>query len=145
MYNNLVSYIFSFSFVTVLVAYIIKLPYLLTNNKKLINEYYGINFTKSAVLDVFLFAIYLAISQFFINYFNIDNILYKLLVVTFITIIISGSFFVYFINKNVDNTFFSRWFHAVGYKAIIYDIILITFSYFMYDYLLTISNNKKLV
>ena len=70
MYNNLVSYIFSFSFVTVLVAYIIKLPYLLTNNKKLINEYYGINFTKSAVLDVFLFAIYLAISQFFINYFK---------------------------------------------------------------------------
>ena len=68
MYEHLVSYIFSFTFVTVTVAYILKIPYLLTNNKQLVNEYYGKNFSKSALLDLFLFAIYLGISQIIINY-----------------------------------------------------------------------------
>jgi len=145
MYNNLVSYIFSFAFTTVLLAYIVKLPYLITGNKTLINEYYSKKFVSSAILDIFLFGIYIYISQFFINYFKINNITYKLIAVAITTIIISGSFFIYFINKPSDNTFFSRWFHTVGYKAIVYDVILITFSYMIYNYLLTISINKTLV
>ncbi len=145
MYNNLVSYIFAFAFTTVLLAYVIKVPYLITNNTKLINEYYGKKFVSSAILDVFLFGIYIYISQFFINYFKLNNIFHKLFTVAITTILISGSFFLYFINKPSDNTFFSRWFHTVGYKAIIYDVILITFSYMVYNYLLTISINKTLV
>mgnify|MGYP003985926787 FL=1 len=145
MYEHLVSYIFSFTFVTVTVAYILKIPYLLTNNKQLVNEYYGKNFSKSALLDLFLFAIYLGISQIIINYLNINTTLYKLITVAISTIIISGSFAIYFLSKPVDKSFFSRWFHGVGYKAVVYDIILLTFSYFIYDYLLTISINKTLV
>uniref|UniRef100_A0A6C0BTP9 Uncharacterized protein n=1 Tax=viral metagenome TaxID=1070528 RepID=A0A6C0BTP9_9ZZZZ len=145
MYNYLVSYIFSFTFVTVTIAYILKIPYLLTNNKQLVNEYYGKNFSKSALLDLFLFAIYLGISQLLINYFNVNTILYKLITVAITTIFISGSFALYFLSKPVDKSFFSRWFHAVQYKAVVYDIILLTFSYFIYNYLLTISINKTLI
>jgi len=145
MYDHLVSYIFSFTFVTVTIVYILKIPYLLTNNKQLVNEYYGKNFSKSALLDILLFAIYMGISQLSINYFNINTTLYKLIAVAITTIIISGTFAIYFLSKPVDNSFFSRWFHGVGYKAVVYDIILLTFSYFMYDYLQTISINKTLV
>lgn len=145
MYHYLVSYIFSFTFVTVTIAYILKIPYLLTNNKQLVNEYYAKNFSNSALLDFFLFAIYLGISQFFINYFNVNTILHKLITVAITTIFISGSFAVYFLSKPVDKSFFSRWFHAVQYKAVVYDIILLTFSYFIYNYLLTISINKTLI
>ena len=145
MYDHLVSYIFSFTFVTVTIVYILKIPYLLTNNKQLVNEYYGKNFSKSALLDILLFAIYMGISQLSINYFNINTTLYKLIAVAITTIIISGSFLIYFLSKPVDKSFFSRWFHGVGYKALVYDIILLTFSYFMYDYLQTISINKTLV
>tara|TARA_B100000900_G_scaffold416235_1_gene450377 strand:+ start:3674 stop:4114 length:441 start_codon:yes stop_codon:yes gene_type:complete len=142
--NCLVSFIYAYSFTMVFLVYILKLPTLVTGNTKLVEEYYGQNFNYTFVLDFFLFLIYLSISLFFISYLDIKTFFNKILTVASVTTIISGLFFIYFINTKKTNSFFSRWFHAVSYKAVIYDILLLTFTYTIYQYLYNISKSKTL-
>lgn len=139
-----VSFIYAYSFTMVFLVYILKLPTLVTGNTKLVEEYYAKNFNFTFVLDFFLFLTYLSISLFFIDYFNIKNFFNKVLMVALITTIISGVFFVYFITSKKTDSFFSKWFHAVSYKAVVYDILLLTFTYTIYQYLYKISKSKTL-
>jgi hypothetical protein len=145
MYDNLVSFIFSFSFVTVLIAYIIKLPYLLTGDKNIVNEYYGKNFSKSFILDFFLFGIYTIIAMSVIKLLDITNYYYKVLTVSLVTAIISGAFYIYFITKPKTPDFFSRWFHSANFKAVLYDMVLITTNYIVYTNLLHSATIKKII
>lgn len=141
----LVSFIYAYSFTMVFLVYILNLPTLVTGDTKLVEEYYGKNFNFTFVLDFFLFLIYLSISLFFIDYFDVKKFFYKLLTVIITTIVISGAFFIYFINKPKNNdSFFSRWFHTVTYKSVVYDILLLSFTYVMYQYLYNISLTKSL-
>jgi uncharacterized membrane protein YjjP (DUF1212 family) len=142
--NCLVSFIYAYSFTMVFLVYILKLPTLVTGNTKLVEEYYGQHFNYTFVLDFFLFLIYLSISLFFISYLDIKTFFNKILTVASVTTIISGLFFIYFINTKKTNSFFSRWFHTVSYKAVIYDILLLTFTYTIYQYLYNISISKTL-
>jgi uncharacterized membrane protein YjjP (DUF1212 family) len=141
----LVSFIYAYTFTMVFLVYILKLPILLTGNTSLINEYYGKNFNYTFLLDFVLFIVYLSLSLFFIEIFNIKTFSYKLLTVIITTLLISGAFFIYFLSKpKNNNSFFSRWFHTVTYKAVIYDILLLSFTYIMYQYLYNISISKTL-
>lgn len=140
----LVSFTYAYSFTMVFLVYILKLPTLVTGNTKLVEEYYAKNFNYTFILDFFLFLIYLSISLFFINYLNIKTFFNKILTVASVTTIISGLFFIYFMNTKKTNSFFSRWFHTVTYKAVIYDILLLTFTYIIYTYLYNISKSKTL-
>lgn len=141
----LVSFIYAYSFTMVFLVYILKLPTLVTGDTKLVEEYYGNNFNFTFVLDFFLFLIYLSISLFFVDYFGVKKFFYKLLTVIITTTVISGAFYIYFINKPKNNdSFFSRWFHTVTYKAVVYDILLLSFTYVMYQYLYNISLTKSL-
>lgn len=138
--NCLVSFIYAYAFTMVFLVYILKLPTLVTGNTKLVEEYYGNNFNFTFILDFFLFLIYLSISLFFVDYFSIKKFFYKLITVIITTTVISGAFFIYFINKPKNNdSFFSRWFHTVTYKAVLYDILLLSFTYVIYQYLYNIS------
>ena len=140
----LVSFTYAYSFTMVFLVYILKLPTLVTGNTKLVEEYYAKNFNYTFILDFFLFLIYLSISLFFISYLNIKTFFNKILTVASVTTIISGLFFIYFMNTKKTNSFFSRWFHAVTYKAVVYDILLLTFTYIIYTYLYNISKSKTL-
>lgn len=140
----LVSFTYAYSFTMVFLVYILKLPTLVTGNTKLVDEYYAKNFNYTFILDFFLFLIYLSISLFFISYLNIKTFFNKILTVASVTTIISGLFFIYFMNTKKTNSFFSRWFHAVTYKAVVYDILLLTFTYIIYTYLYNISKSKTL-
>ena len=140
----LVSFTYAYSFTMVFLVYILKLPTLVTGNTKLVEEYYAKNFNYTFILDFFLFLIYLSISLFFISYLNIKTFLNKILTVASVTTIISGLFFIYFMNTKKTNSFFSRWFHTVTYKAVIYDILLLTFTYIIYTYLYNISKSTTL-
>ncbi len=142
--NCIVSFIYAYSFTMVFLVYILKLPTLVTGNTKLVEEYYAKNFNYTFVLDFFLFLVYLSISLFVIDYFGINTFFNKILMVAFVTTLISGAFFLYFMNTKKTNSFFSRWFHTVSYKAIIYDILLLTFTFVLYQYLYNISTSKTL-
>tara|TARA_B100000886_G_C20277048_1_gene429509 strand:- start:58 stop:495 length:438 start_codon:yes stop_codon:yes gene_type:complete len=145
MLNNLVAFILAFGFTTVLLVYAFKLPYLLTGKKEIVNEYYGKNFGTYVPLDLFFIALYLLVAEFIIRYFNINEIKSKLVIVAGVTSLITGYFYLYFTSKPKSKTFFSRWFHTAGPTSIVYDMILLSSNYYVYDYLLAFSHAAKLV
>lgn len=140
---DICNYFILFTFVYIisilLIVYILRLPLLITNQQKLINEYYYKNWLSSLHLDYFFIIIYLLIAYYFINLFEITNIWKQLIIVIITTIILTGLSAFYFISKPLTTSFFSRWFHSVKYTSIIYDSILIGFIFLIYRYLL---NNK---
>lgn len=127
-------YVFSLITVTTLLVYVIDLPTLLTKEPALVKEYYVKNYFTHFLLDVILIAIYLGISHYFMELFQISDKFMQLLFVAVITACISGLFYIYFIRSPKSSTFFSRWFHTVKSKAVIYDMILVSSVFFVYRF-----------
>ena len=125
------AYILSISIVTIIIVYILNLPEFITGETMLVKEYYYDNALYSFILDIFLVAFYISIAMFVGRLFHInqkDNS-QQLLILALTTLIISGVFMIYFINGGSPETFFYRWFKKVGYKALIYDVILVCSIY----------------
>lgn len=133
MLRKLSLYILSFLITIIVLIYILQLPQFLTNNNPLVKEYYYDNYITNIPLDFLLILIYLLISYGIIQYMNINDNTYKLLIVMLTTLIISSIFYIIFTQKPInDNKFFSRWFHSAGFNAVIYDVILLGSVYFLY-------------
>lgn len=125
-----VSYLITFVISTLLIVYVLHLPVFITGQQKLVSEYYYDNILSSTILDIFLVFFYLLIAQVVIYGFNINRMVYRMFIVAFVTLCISGAFYLLYKSKPLDkNSFFSRWFYAAGFNAVIYDIILITITY----------------
>ena len=140
IYNRIASYFISLCVITLLFVYILKLPDYITQSPKLIQEYYYKNALSSFILDIFLFAAYIFAAMYVGTILNInqsDNA-QNLIIMILTTISISGSFMTYFKLGYNSGTFFSRWFNAVGYKAVLYDIIIVCSVYTM---MMIIYNN----
>lgn len=145
MYNlsQLISFIYAYAFSTMFLVYFLKLPLLITNQKEIFKEYYAENFNFTFFLDLSFILIYLLIACFFAKLFSIETIPMKFIVVVFTTLFLTGSFMLYFTSKKNDGSFWSRWFHSTGYKSVIYDIILVSFIYLIYEYIYNIADKKK--
>jgi hypothetical protein len=100
----------------------------------IVNEYYITNFTKSIPLDFLFIFIYFTFAGIFMRIFNLKSIISKLFTIAIITFLVTGFFYIYFTSYEETDTFFSRWFHTVGYSSIIYDVILLTFIYLIFLY-----------
>lgn len=138
MNKNLVKFInycLAFAFTTILLVYIIKLPFILTNNNPLVTEYYIDNYIANLLLDFFLIGFYILVGLLFIRVFKMKKTGMKLIMIILTTILISGGFMLYFLNTKKTSSFFSRWFHSVTYRAVIYDIILVGLTYLVYKYM----------
>ena len=136
MITNLYAYLLSFAFTTVLLIYTINLPTIVTGEKELVKTYYLTNYKSNLILDVFLIALYLWIAEVGIRYLNVSETWKRLLIVMLVTCMISSLFYIYFISTPKASNFFSIWFHTVGFKAVVYDMILVTATYYTYDCLL---------
>jgi hypothetical protein len=134
--DNLIKYLYAFFIGTFIVVYLLKIPNLLTGANDLIKEYYYDNFIESTLLDSILIFIYLLIGMYIIKIKNMNNCsLFKKIIIIFsVSFIISFIFYIIFINKPKNEMFFSRWFHKVGIKACIYDGIIVSTIYFIYNY-----------
>jgi len=138
--DNLIKYLYAFFIGTFIVVYLLKIPNLLTGANDLIKEYYYDNFIESTLLDSILIFIYLLIGMYIINKIKINNnLIHKICIIFITTFIISFIFYIIFINNPINDTFFSRWFHKVGLKSGIYDGIIISTVYFIYEYLKNIK------
>ena len=135
MNDYFISYLMACFVSLFFIVFLFRIPQLLTNNSKLVHEYYFKNFSINIPIEVILVFIYLQISLSLIDFFKIKTEIYKIIIVSIVTIIITGGFCTYFISYKKTDSFFSRWFHTVGYISIIYDIILLLFTYFIFRYL----------
>lgn len=120
------SYLLALATVTSVLIYGLNLPTIITGNVGLVKEYYYSNYMSSFLLDVVLIAIYLGIAYMISDFLKISSFVEKWVIVVFVTCIISGAFYLYFISRRPTNMFFSRWFHSVKMKAIVYDVILVS-------------------
>lgn len=139
-FRRFFSYILSLSTITAVFIYILNLPEFITNAPKLINEYYYKNAISAFIFDIFLIAFYISCSMFISKFLKVkpkDNTK-QILILAFTTLLISGSFMIYFLSGGSPNTFFSRWFKKASYRALIYDLILVCSVYI----LMIIINNK---
>jgi len=125
-----ISYIISFTFVTVICVYLLDLPTIISQAPDLVNEYYYKKAVQSFLYDLILVATYIAISMYIAKVFNIESYAYQTVVVALVTMFISSSFMVYFQHCGCDpRIFFIRWFKRVGFKAVLYDMGLVSSIY----------------
>ncbi|MAH19866.1 MAG: hypothetical protein CMB96_00205 [Flavobacteriaceae bacterium] len=124
------SYLLSLSIVTVVLVYILDLPTFLSNAPKLVEEYYYGSPVKSFILDIFLIAMYISAGMITANTLNIkgDDHAGQLGSLALASGIISSAFMFLFLAQK-GSSFFARWFKAAGFRAVIYDIILVCSVY----------------
>lgn len=124
------SYFLSLSVVTIVLIYILDLPTFLSNAPKLVQEYYYKNAIGSFVLDFFLIAAYISAGMITANALNIqgDDHAGQLGSLALSSALISTAFMYMFLTQNT-NSFFVRWFKASGFRAVLYDVILVCSIY----------------
>ena len=136
---HLFAYSLSYVLVTLVVVYILNFPGWLTESYDLVREYYIKNGFKAFVLDWFLVAAYILVGLFLIKSFHKEKSqnYQKFAIVAGTSFFISFLFMILFKTRNLlPNTFFSRWFHKVGTLAAVYDLIIVSCVYFLYQKLL---------
>lgn len=138
-YNETLKHIFAYFtsliLVTVFVIYLMDLPGYLTKAHDLIKEYYYDNLVESFIIDIFLFAGYIAVGMFVIYMLKIKDNYQKLITVAISSFLITTMFITIFnINKYSNKTsFFSRWFKRVGMLAAFYDMIIVSSVFVLYQ------------
>lgn len=143
MIQYLTIYTLSYFTITSIFVYILNLPQIITNDKKgLIKEYYIKNFVNVIILDYFLILAYLTFNNWLIKIFKINNFYCQILMNILGTILLSGGFMIYFLSKPLNkNSFFSKWFYSVKWKAVVYDIFLIVLTFLLIKLIYNILNN----
>ena len=130
MIQYLTIYTLSYFTITSIFVYILNLPQIITNDKKgLIKEYYIKNFVNVIILDYFLILAYLTFNNWLIKIFKINTFYCQILMNILGTILL---------NKN---SFFSKWFYSVKWKAVVYDIFLIVLTFLLIKLIYNILNN----
>jgi len=124
------SYFLSLTIVTVTLVYILDLPTFLSNAPRLVQEYYYGNAVGSFILDFFLIAAYISAGMIVANALNIhgDDHAGQLGSLALSSALISTVLMYAFLAQN-GKSFFTRWFKAAGFRAVIYDIILVCSVY----------------
>ena len=130
--NTLISYILSFIISTICIVYLFNFPLIVSNQPELVNEYYYKNAYYMIPFDFVIVSFYFLLAYFISTQLNLTNNSDKIIALIFSVIVISGTFYLIFINIPMTDSFFSRWFHKAGYSAILYDIIFLTFMYSLF-------------
>ena len=145
MLSTIYAYTFAFTFTTVLLIYLLKLPYLITGVVDLVNTYYGSNYRVNLPLDFLLISVYLSLATIANRYFEYTQLWQKVGIVALITMLISGSFYWFFTSYPKTSNFFSQWFHTVGFNAVLYDIVFVGITFIVYHFLKSTFERKKIL
>ena len=143
--TKIVSFVLSFSVTTIFLVYFLKLPFFITGDKNIVNEYYGENFSKFVPLDMFFIAIYFLVAMYLMKKFKTKKFSERLLTVVITTAVLTGGFCYYFNSKPKTDQFFSRWSHSVKYTSVVYDVLLLGFNYYLFEFLLKFPKDKVIV
>jgi len=127
-------YSIAFCSITFLLAYVIPLATIVSNQPKLVNEYYYKKFNQHFIFDFFLVGGYFLLFEFLKKYTDIhQHILMSLIC---ISIAITAYVLIVHVFKN-KSSFFYDWFTKAGiFRAATYDIILVNSMLFVYSFLL---------
>lgn len=134
--SKLLSYTMVYFAVYMLIVYLLRVPYYISNSESLANEYYVTNFLTNIPLDYVLVLIYLEIALFVSRQLGLRQYFTKtLMVVVLTTALLTGSFLLYFTQSRQTQSFFSRWFHTVTWRSVVYDMIILGSVYYGYEFM----------
>lgn len=121
------AYTISFAICFVVLIYIGRMPQLITGNpNKIVDEYYLSDAPKALLSDFVFVAIYLGIAMFLARVFKVNQLATQTFIVAATTCLLTAFFCILFQNRPLDNSsFFSRWFHSVGFKSVLYDVVIV--------------------
>ncbi len=140
--SNVLSFLFA-SFVSLFsVTYSLRLPYRLTNST-LVKEYYETNYVTNVPFDIFFIACYLIVAFQVASKLKMKTYLQRILIVGLTTAILTATFCYFFKSRPVTSSFFSRWFHTVGYTSVVYDVILLMTVFVVYSYMCEASSPRS--
>ena len=124
-----VSYITAFTLITLVCVYILDIPTIISQSPSLVHEYYYKNAVLSFFLDIVLIAVYIAVAMYVAQLCRIESYAFQTVVVAIVSIVISSTFMFYFQHRGDSTLFFVRWFKQVGFKAVLYDMGLVSLTY----------------
>ena len=134
---KIIAYTISFIVITLIGIYGLNLPSLISQQPELVRQYYYQNWNFYIPFDWVLVAIYLYLGLYAADKFGASGLLQTVAAILITTLAISGSFWAYFVNQPISPSFFSQWFHKTGFRAVIYDMLLLTLVYFGYSIILS--------
>ena len=116
------TYLKTYIITTLGLVYILNLPTLITGEKSLVKEHYGS--LKYILLEIFVIYSYIFVNSLLFN--KNTN-----LTIVLTSLSISTAFMIYYQGRN-KGSFFERWFKKVGYKGVLYDVIIVTIIKYVY-------------
>ena len=130
--TRMFSYLVSLTFVTIVLIYGLYLPTFMSGAPLLVKEYYYVNAISSFLLDIILVATYISMGMVSAKILNVraDDHGSQLGVQALTAGLISSLFMIFFLGQS-NNSFFTRWFKAAGFRAVLYDMILVCSVYFV--------------
>ena len=116
----------------VLLVHVLELPQKIVGNRQLVNEYYTTHMHFNFVMEYFIVMAYLWISNKVADMLGAHGLVNRLTTTALVTAGLTAGACMYFRAHPIDSTFFSRWFHTVGYTSVIYDVIILVLIQLIY-------------
>lgn len=128
------SFLLAYLLVTAVEIYLLHFPTIITGQSAapIVKEYYYKNWMTNLPLDFLLVVAYFAIAEWIWNTAGIVQTSKRLLVLTAVTVTISGAWCMWYTSRPQTAAFFSRWFHKVGWQAVLFDVVLLGSIYLVY-------------
>ena len=130
--KDLLAFVMACMVTLFVLVFVLRLPQYITQKPSIVNEYYFKGFLSNVPLDLFFIFVYLQIALLVAKLLQIKSEISIILVVAIVTFFITSGFCLYFQSYPMTKSFFSRWFHQVGYSSAIYDVILLVVTYITY-------------
>lgn len=117
------------------VVYMFKIPHLITQKPRIVDEYYLHNFRWAVPVDIVFIQCYLALSLWIAKHvFAGPSRAETIVVISLTTALLTGLFAAFLRSRPRDpSNIYSKWFHDVGYASALYDVILVVSVYLFYE------------
>ena len=130
--KDLLAFVMACMVTLFVLVFVLRLPQYITQKPSIVNEYYFKGFLFNVPLDLFFIFVYLQIALLVAKLLQMKSETSIVLIVAIVTFFITSGFCLYFQSYPMTKSFFSRWFHQVGYSSAIYDMILLVVTYITY-------------
>jgi hypothetical protein len=126
------NFLLAYILVTIIGIYILNLPTVITGETAIVREYYYKGWKTYLPIDLLLVFAYFLVAEAIWNAAGITRTSGRLVVLTLVTIALTGGWCWWFTSRPQTGTFFSRWFHLVGWQAVLFDVVLLGLIYLLY-------------
>jgi hypothetical protein len=131
--DKIIKFTVAYLIVAIVMIYGLNLPLKITGNKDLVHEYYFVNPIFSLVMDFVFIALYYLFAMMIWNRLQITSVYGKGIIFLISTTFLTTFFWFYFTSSPVHEAFFSRWFHGVGLRSVVYDVVLLGLIFVVYQ------------